>query len=95
MLVLTAAPEDALLFPVAARELVAAFRAELDAIEAALVVLLLAELPPDVLLALLLLPELLEELLLVLDLDVVGALTVPITALVVSVPDAVPPAVLT
>src|SRR5271165_3822964 len=94
-LVLTAAPDDALLLPVLASELVAALRAELDAMEAAVVALLLDEL------------VVLEELLLVepvlvlavllpdaLELDAVAAVTVPMTAFVVCVPEAVPPDVL-
>ncbi len=69
LLVLTAAPDDALPLPVLANALVAALRAELLAMVAAVVALLdvLAVLPP------------------------VEAATVPTTALVVSVPLAVPP----
>ena len=88
-LVLTAAAEEALPLPVLANALFAALRAELEAMEAALVVLLLDALLADELLLVLAVPAV------VADLDVVEAVTVPTTALVVSVPEAVPPEVLT
>jgi hypothetical protein len=114
-LVLTAAPDEALLFPVLASELFAALREELSAIEAAIVVLLLGELVLfnellllDELLPLdeLLLEEelpVLDEVLIVLEVltlvaaeaGVVAGVTVPTTAFVVCVPEAVPPEVLT
>jgi hypothetical protein len=66
MLVLTAAPDDALPLPTFASALVEAFRAELEAIVAAVVVLAF-----------------------------VAVATVPTTAFVVAVPEALPPDVLT
>ena len=77
-LVLTAAAEEALLLPVAASALVAALRAELEAMEAAVVVLLVVALVFEVALV----PdELLVERLF--GLAVVAAVTVPTTAFVV------------
>jgi hypothetical protein len=87
--VLTAAPEEALLLPVLASELFAAFRAELDAMLAAVTAELVepelpapglpADDPPTVA------PPAVPVL----------AATVPTTALLVEVPLAAPPAVLT
>ena len=89
-LVLTDGADEAVPLPVFANELVAALRAELLAMLAAVAV------PDDAAEAEAVEPVLLLlELVLDLELDVVPAVTVPITALVVSEPLAEPPAVLT
>jgi hypothetical protein len=94
-LVLTEGAEEAELLPVAAKALVAALREELEAILAAVaaaLLLLLAALL-DVMLPLLLTE--LPLLLLLPPLLLFAVVTVPTTALLVCVPLAVPPVVLT
>ncbi len=77
-LVLTAAADEALLRPVAARALVAALRAELEAIEAAVVVVVVLD--ELVLAVVLVLPDVLPVVVAVLLPAVVAAPTVPTTA---------------